>query len=283
MRSVDQAGKPRRLAVFDLETTGIDVDRDRIVTCFIGLLDGDGAVLDERRWLLDPSVEIPDGAQAVHGISTSMARAHGQPASSGVQQIATALQWVVDHGLPVVAHNGGYDLSLLTAETRRHGVPVVRGLVMIDTYVIDKALDRYRPGSRRLTDVAAHYGVALGDDAHDAGADAVAAGRIALALYDRFPERLSGLSAVELHRRQIRWASAQARDLTEHLRRTGRMGDDESVDGSWPLLSGPGVQPHAPHDAVLHPARVLRRGQLALPGNAGQFASRVRTAPPDGL
>ncbi len=149
MRSVDQAGKPRRLAVFDLETTGIDVDRDRIVTCFIGLLDGDGAVLDERRWLLDPSVEIPpDGAQAVHGISTSMARAHGQPASSGVQQIATALQWVVDHGLPVVAHNGGYDLSLLTAETRRHGVPVVRGLVMIDTYVIDKALDRYRPGSR---------------------------------------------------------------------------------------------------------------------------------------
>lgn len=283
MRGVDQAGKPRRLAVFDLETTGIDVDRDRIVTCFIGLLDGDGVVFDEHRWLLDPGVEIPDGAQAVHGISTSMARTHGQPASSGVQQITTALQRVVDQGVPVVAHNGGYDHSLLTAEARRHGVVPVRGVVMIDTYVIDKALDRYRPGSRRLTDVAAHYGVALGDAAHDAGADAIAAGRIALALYDRFPERLHGLSPAELHRRQIRWAGAQARDLTDHLRRTGRMGDGESVDGSWPLRSGPGASSHAPHDAAYHPARVLRRGHLALPGNAGQFASRVRTAPPDEL
>ena len=35
----------RVVGVFDLETTGIDVTHDRIVTAHVGLLDGTGAVV----------------------------------------------------------------------------------------------------------------------------------------------------------------------------------------------------------------------------------------------
>lgn len=273
MGVVDRAGKPAELAVFDLETTGVDVEVDRIVTCFIGTLDERGGILQAHRWLLNPGVEIPAGAQAVHGISTETARSEGQPSALGVAEIAGALQGIVDREVPVVAHNGGYDLSLLVAETARHGAPAVHDIVMFDTYIIDKALDRYRAGSRKLVDAAEHYGVELGADAHDAGADAVAAGRIALAMYDLYPNRLAQLTPAQLHRRQIRWARAQAHSLTEHLRRTGRMSESETVDGSWPLRLGPGIRPLAPHDKVVQPLDNARRGELAMPGNAGQFAS----------
>ena len=52
---------------------------------------------------------------------------------------------------------------------------------VIDPLVIDKAVDRYRKGKRTLEAAAAFYGVPL-DDAHDAGADAIAAGRVAQAI-----------------------------------------------------------------------------------------------------
>ena len=81
--------------------------------------------------------------------------------------------------------------------------------------------------------VAAHYAVRL-DDAHEASADAVAAGRIAQALAERFagllPPRVE-----ELHTRQIAWARAQAASLTEYFIRIGRLDPEERLDGSWPV------------------------------------------------
>ena len=69
--------------MFDLETTGVDVTTDRIVTAHVGLLGPDGVALRSQSWLADPGVEIPEGATAVHGITTAHARAH--PAARAAQ------------------------------------------------------------------------------------------------------------------------------------------------------------------------------------------------------
>ncbi|MFT4214212.1 MAG: exonuclease domain-containing protein [Microbacterium sp.] len=220
------------VGVFDLETTGVDIAHDRIVTAHVGLLGPDGAVQRSRSWLTDPGVPIPAGATAVHGITTEHARAHGRPAAQVVAEIVATLRELFDTGIPVVVYNAPFDLSLLKHEARRHGVaPILSPAPVIDPLVLDKAQDRYRKGKRTLEAVAAHYGVPL-DGAHDAAADAIAAGRVAQALVSR--HRLDG-AVDELHAQQTAWAREQADSLTAYFIRVGRIDPSESLDGSWPI------------------------------------------------
>lgn len=221
-----------RIGVFDLETTGVDVRTDRIVTAHIGVLDRHGREIAARDWLADPGIPIPDGAAAVHGISTEHARTHGRPAAEVVAEVSGALSMLFSQGLPMVAYNASYDFSLLAHEAIRHGVPALHAPhPVIDPLLIDKNYDRYRPGKRTLTVVAEHYAVPL-EDAHEASADAVAAGRVALEQARQF--RLPA-TARELHTRQIGWASDQAASLTEYFIKVGRLDSQESLDGSWPI------------------------------------------------
>jgi DNA polymerase-3 subunit epsilon len=58
----------RPLVVFDLETTGIDVEKDRIVQIALIRVEPDGA-RDEWESLVNPECPIPAAATAIHGIS----------------------------------------------------------------------------------------------------------------------------------------------------------------------------------------------------------------------
>lgn len=220
------------LGVFDLETTGIDVESARIVTAHVGLLDGDGRLRERRDWLVDPGVEIPSGATAVHGITTERARAQGRPAPEATAEIVAALRDLFSRGTPVVAYNAPYDFTLLDREARRHGIaPLVSPGPVIDPLVIDKAMDKYRRGKRTLGVTALYYGIDL-TDAHDASADAVAAGRVAQALARVHTEALA-FEAAELHRMQVEWCREQAADFQEYMR---RVRDPEfTTSGAWPV------------------------------------------------
>lgn len=221
-----------RVGVFDLETTGIDVRTDRIVTAHIGVLDRHGHEIAARDWLADPGIPIPDGAAAVHGITTPHARAHGRPSAEVVAQVSSALRMLFSQGMPIVAYNASYDFSLLAHEAARHGVAALTDpCPVIDPLLIDKAYDRYRRGKRTLSVVAEHYSIVL-DDAHQASADAIAAGRVALALAKAYalPQ-----TAIELHTQQIAWARDQAEGLTEYFIRIGRLDPEETLDGRWPI------------------------------------------------
>jgi DNA polymerase-3 subunit epsilon len=116
----------KALGVFDLETTGIDVETARIVTAHVGLIDATGASIAHGEWLADPGVEIPEQASAVHGISTERARAEGRPAAEVVAEIVAAVRAVFARGVPLVVYNAPYDLTLLDREARRHGVEPAR-------------------------------------------------------------------------------------------------------------------------------------------------------------
>ncbi|MFF8656768.1 3'-5' exonuclease [Streptomyces huasconensis] len=228
-----------RLCGFDLETTGTDVEADRIVAACV-VQCGGGAPVQTATWLADPGIEIPEDASKVHGITTERARAEGRPAAEVVEQLVAALAEVVLAGTPVVAMNAAFDLTILDREARRHGVqPLVdivgTGLRVVDPRVLDKKIDRYRRGGRKLEDLCRTYKVRL-DGAHSADADAIAACRVAWRIAQK-ESAIGGASLDFLHEKQIEWAREQAEGLAEYFRKTpGKEHQADGVRVEWPLI-----------------------------------------------
>lgn len=225
------------LAAFDTETTGVDVERDRMVSAALVVQSSPGAVARVTRWLVSPGVPIPAEATAVHGLTEEHVQRHGRWPSPVVEEAARALASLCAARTPLVVMNAPFDLTLLDRELRRHRASSLAGylggssLCVIDPRVLDKHLDPYRKGRRTLTDLCAHYGVEL-TGAHDAAADAVAALELVRALGRRFAPRLEQLSAAELHSLQAVWYAGQARGLQAWFARNG---SQEQVDPAWPL------------------------------------------------
>jgi DNA polymerase-3 subunit epsilon len=270
---------------FDTETSGVDIETDRIVSAAaIHMADGHA---DTTEWLADPGIDIPAEATAVHGITTEHARAHGRPAKDVVAELVAALAAAVEAGLPIVGHNVVFDLSLLDRETRRHlgldlwtalgGIPHV-----IDTMVLDKLAIPFRrrvsetQGARQLRTVAEVYGLGWDEEAaHGAAYDALMAGRIAWRIGriaslpraerpawikrihpQRF-DRLRGHDLDTLHAAQIIWAQADAASYQQWLRNPEKAGEkyDPSavIDGTWPLIPLPAADAEPDTEAVSTP------------------------------
>ncbi|NGO72978.1 exonuclease domain-containing protein [Streptomyces boncukensis] len=229
-----------RLCGFDLETTGVDVESDRIVTACVVQCRG-GQPTTSATWLADPGIEISEGAAAVHGITTERARAEGRPAAEVVEQVTTALTRAVWDGIPIVAMNASFDLTMLDRECTRHGVPAPWAAttpLIVDPRVLDKQVDRYRRGKRTLSALCDHYQVAL-DGAHSADGDAIAACRVAWRIGTQHPN-IGDADLRELHNLQVTWAAEQAEGLREHFARTpGKEHQAASVRGEWPLIPRP--------------------------------------------
>jgi DNA polymerase-3 subunit epsilon len=167
----------------------------------------------------------------VHGISTERARRFGRSPFEVVPEIIAAIRSVFERGFPLVIYNAPYDLTLLAAEAARVGVPALElPAPIVDPLVLDKAVDRYRKGKRTLEAAAAAYGVPL-VGAHDAGADAIAAGRLAQAIAVRFADDLD-LAPADLHARQVAWCREQASRFEEYMQRTHDPAFTTS--GAWP-------------------------------------------------
>lgn len=200
---------------FDTETTGVDVERDRIVTA--ALVRRDRGHTRARIWLIDPGVEIPEAATAIHGISTARARTEGADPALALSQIADELARAQLDGVPVVAFNAAFDLAILDHELARHGLPSLAERIghpctpVIDPLVLDRALDPDRAGTRRLADLCAHYAVGDRDGLHTAEVDVVATLDVLAGIAARFPQ-ITDLPLRALHRWQAEqheeWAVA---------------------------------------------------------------------------
>ncbi|QKW05535.1 3'-5' exonuclease [Streptomyces sp. NA04227] len=225
------------LAAFDTETTGVDVECERIVSAAVVVQDGPGGPVRARRWLVNPGIPVPPAARAVHGLDDELLAREGRPPAMVMEEIARALGELGPAGIPLVVMNAPFDLTLLDRELRRHRASSLgRRLencppAVLDPRVLDKHLDRYRKGRRTLTDLCLHYGVSL-TDAHEAAADALAALDVVRAIGRRHTGRLGHLSPAQLHALQALWHAAQARGLQEWF---SRQGSQEAVDPAWPL------------------------------------------------
>lgn len=237
------------LTVADTETTGISVREDRIVTGYVATVLGraDGrTVMPGAQVLINPGVPIPPAASAVHGIFDINAQEKGCDPVDGVNSLAEAITRSLQARIPVILFNGAFDLSMIHYECIRHDLPTLGerlGLTrdamvgpIIDAHVLDKHVDPYRRGSRKLTDTAKHYGIVL-ENAHTADADAMAAARVAVAIADRHPE-IARMSLPDLHRAQKLWRAEQMVSLQRHLR--VMKGDTTAVcDPCWPICTDP--------------------------------------------
>ncbi len=243
---------------FDLETTGVDVFADRIVQAALVPV-RDGTPLEPTTWLVDPGVEIPDEAAAVHGITTDRARTEGSDPSQMLFELTGLLALSMGRVIPTVIANAPYDLTLLEAENRRHHIDSLASRVapkpvgpVIDPMVLDKYVDPYRKGicaesrrpcgcgavDKKLSSLCLHYGVQL-TAAHDAGADALAACLLVPKIIARYPTKFRGFTVGALHQAQIGWRREQADSLRAYFDKTGTPHD--GVDPSWPIRPVPTV------------------------------------------
>ncbi len=219
----------------DTETTGVDVDVDRIVTAALVLREPGGTHV--RTWLIDPGVEIPAEATAIHGITTAHAAAHGSPAREALDEIATLVADGQRDGVPIVAYNAAFDLSLLDAELTRHGLPTLAERLgrpvrpVLDPLVLDRAWDPGREGKRRLVDLCERYEVLAVGPLHTADADVLATLDLLATLARVFPEPASA-GPEALHDLQVtahrRWVDA----LDPARREQPYVG--AGADGRWP-------------------------------------------------
>lgn len=244
----------------DCESTGVNPHTARIVELGAVEVDSDGTPGADWSTIVDPAVEIPHGAAAIHGITTERAKAEGIDPSWALTLLAERLADFVEHHhgqAAVVIFNARYDLPLLIAECARHGIDWPPFAGILDPLVIDKACDHWRKdevhhrpvahthaggfeqarehrrGRRKLVILADRYDVDLTEeDAHGALADATAAGRILWRIVDRFP-KVAEHSLASLWMRQVQQAARQRDGLQDWIRQNR----DPSCDlvGGWPI------------------------------------------------
>lgn len=221
-----------KLAVFDTETTGLDLREARIVTACIAVIDHNGdLVAPAKEWLANPGIEIPEVASNVHGVTTEIAQRDGRDSREVVQEIVQELRDLFAQGIPVVAYNAPYDFTILYHEAIRNSVePISQPMPVIDPLVIDKKVD-WRKGKRKLEMTADYYQVKL-LDAHNATADAIAAGRVAQAIAKKYAAKLS-VDAAALHNLQVEWALEQDRSFTAFMQQN--VDPNFKSTPGWPL------------------------------------------------
>lgn len=157
-----------RLAVVDVETSGLSPSEHHLLQVAVVVVDGTGREL--VRWASD--VRPPGGLlgrvgpRHIHGITRRRLWRAPQPGP------------VLDHlhqllrDAVVVGHNIAFDLAFIRQASSRAGVPMPSRPALC-TLELSRSLDPERLRRHRLGDLCERYGIAL-DRPHDALADAQA-------------------------------------------------------------------------------------------------------------
>lgn len=234
---------------FDTETTGVDTDNDRIITCFMRAKDG-ADTLYEGSWIIDPGVEISEEASEVHGMAAEWVRENGRKdVADAIREIQLALEEYAYQGFIVCGYNHSFDLSILGQEVGRHrGMTFLTedGVKYLDPLIIDRHIDKFRKGSRKLVDVARHYGIVVEESkAHAADYDVYLTEqlipKVLNAAWKKLEKERVGLTPDEfldkLQEWQKVWKAEWATHLTKYFASVNKTEEDGSpiiVNGNFP-------------------------------------------------
>ena len=171
--------------VVDVETTGLDPQRDRIVS--VALIRSSFDVLKEdpnglhgetMDALVNPQRSIPKQASRKHGITDEDVSDKG-PFSEVAQELR---DFIGD--LPIIAHNVSFDKGFLNAEFKRAGV---KTLARNRSYCTMRRYQEFNHGTRRgssLDDVVEAMGLGKRQgNIHEAAEDANLAWQVAAMFY----------------------------------------------------------------------------------------------------
>lgn len=168
----------RPLVFFDLETTGTNIQTDRIVEISVIKLMPDGRVIEKTR-RINPEMPIPAEATAIHHISD--ADVAEEPT---FRQLAHSLAQLLK-GCDIAGYNSNrFDIPLLDREFERVGVDFdFSGVKMIDVQTI-----YHKKEPRTLVAAYRYYCDKNLEEAHSALADTRATMEVLLAQLERYDD-----------------------------------------------------------------------------------------------
>jgi len=166
------------LGVFDVETTGVKVDEDRVVEFGMALFNPGSKDCERRRVLVNPQRPIPMEAAKIHGISDDKV-ADCEPFGAHLDRIAPYFKDRVLVGYNAIF----FDMPLINADAARCGHSFrITPERLIDVMVFVNWHHRGER-SRKLGDISAMYGVvAQRGKAHSAAVDCQMTGELLLAM-----------------------------------------------------------------------------------------------------
>ncbi|MCX6136828.1 MAG: 3'-5' exonuclease [Ignavibacteriales bacterium] len=168
----------RPLVFFDLETTGLDVTRDRVVQIAMIKYHPDGH-REEKMMLIHPGIPIPPEATAVHRISNEDVR----DAPSFEKSAVAILSFF--QGCDVAGYNiAKFDVPLLTAEFQRSG----HVFPDPDTKMADAYQIFIKKEKRDLAAAYAFYCSRKLENAHNAEADVRATLEVFMEQLERYQD-----------------------------------------------------------------------------------------------
>ena len=170
----------RPIIFFDLETTGVDTARDRIVEISMVKVMPDGEEITKTR-RLNPGMHIPEEASAIHGITDDDVKE-----CPTFAQVARSLEQFI-RGCDFGGFNSNrFDLPVLVEEFLRAGVDVdFKRRKFIDVQNIF-----HKKEQRTLVAAYKFYCDKNLEDAHSAEADTKATYEVLMAQLDRYGEKL---------------------------------------------------------------------------------------------
>lgn len=137
---------------FDLETTGLSAETDRVIEIGAVLFDSQGREVDRFEQLINPCRPVSPGARAVNGIrDADLAVA---PVATDVIPRFLAFVEAVPN-IPLIAHNAGFDAKFLGRELGRAGLPTPSCLVHDTLALSRRRLPTLR--SHRLACLVDHF------------------------------------------------------------------------------------------------------------------------------
>ncbi len=181
-----QLNLKRPIVFFDLETTGVDTARDRIVEISLVKVMPDGREIVKTR-RINPGMQIPAEASAIHHITDEDVKDCPQFA-----QIAKSLAQFLE-GCDFGGFNSNrFDLPVLVEEFLRAGVDVdFKRRRFIDVQNIFHKMEQ-----RTLVAAYKFYCDKNLEEAHSAEADTLATYEVLKAQLDRYPELQNDVAAL---------------------------------------------------------------------------------------
>lgn len=177
------------LAVFDIESTGVNPRADRIIDLAVVKLMPDGS-RQEHCWRLNPEIPIPPAASEVHGIYDEDVR-DCPTFKDHAREIDEVLRGSDLAGFNVLR----FDIPLLREEFLRAGVP----FVLDGRRVFDAQRIFHMKEPRDLSAALNFYCGEMHLDAHGAMADVLATIRVMEGQYERYddlPDNMDDMDAL---------------------------------------------------------------------------------------
>lgn len=211
---------------FDVETTGLDLSKDEIISSGIVVVSGGDKEVTHS--VIKPSIPVPDQAINLHKLSRDTIE-KGKDPKTGIEEMLTKLAFEMNRGGTLVVFNAPFDLTILDRQAIELGLnrlqDRVEAMTVIDPLVIDRAANPTRLGRRNLQTLCRHYRVKF-ETAHHADGDAISAARLAWKMADTH-KVLREASPDHIHWQQAIWAASQASQLALKIKKP--------VDSDWPI------------------------------------------------